>query len=180
MKKRLLAFALCVVMVIAMAVPAFAEKAVAPGSKVVPRSNISDIHGWGLTLDQVNFFTMAVSGGVASQNQNVILAVPAVVTAQHWYYEYDADRNYRLKTAINKNYALNIYRYNSNLYNCDIMQWSSNMTDSALQYPSTSPTGGARYIYLANYPMMLGASQLAVGGDIRWFSNPTYQAWWIL
>ena len=163
MKKKMFAILMCLVLAAAMAVPAFADGPNRYGC-------------W----DNMNYNLNVYGNDTISQNRNVCLWSAGGSNAQYWYYELGPDGQYRIKSALaNKAYALNIYRYSSNLYNCDVMLWSNNLTDSAVTR-TTSPTGGPWVIDLVNYSgYQLYRTGLGDNADVRWGYLPNgNHTWW--
>lgn len=153
MKKKLFAMVLCVIMVVAMAVPAFAA------------GTISNQGTNGL----LNCYGNATYN---SNNRNVTdYVTSAIGNDQLWnlrYTSYQTFNGYVVSVVSDQygnEYGLNI---NTNTNNCNLYIINGNEKDALCYY-------GSNYIQLANYPYRLSSS--GAGGNVTW-SNGGYTTWY--
>lgn len=102
---------------------------------------------------------------------------PAPATSDRYYIES------LTPDAYNNTYALNIYRYNSNYANCDVMKLKNNEVDASVKYLGVG--GGEPFSYGYTFALnhyyyptyYLGATRNGVGPlgcDVRWLvSSPS-------
>ncbi len=153
MKKKLFAMALCVIMVVAMAVPAFAA------------GTISNENTNGLLNCYGNY-------SENFKNRNVTDYVTSSIGPdQLWelqYVDINAMTGYVRSTVSDSyrtNYCLNINTSNNN---CNLFPLNGNEDDALCYY-------GINYIKLANYPYRL--SSTGAGGNVVW-STGGYNTWY--
>ena len=194
MKKKLLMATLSIAMAFAAAVPAFADGLIDQKSA----SGSEKIGIISTALNNVGFNARMNCAGNSSSNynnRNVDL---------YYIVQYSKDQTWRVDTAPGNNryyieslttdaykniYALNIYRYNSNYGNCDIMKLSGNEYDASIRYLAISDgepfsygfTCALQHYYYPTY--FVGATRNGVGPlkcDVRWLAssaNDVYCRW---
>lgn len=120
-----------------------------------------------------------------SQNRNVIVWSKQDVLDQLW--RVDIDNGFaRIKSAINYDYALNIWLGSSNYGNCDIHTWSDNKNDSKINFKTID---ASRNLYLiqcyrndADNNLYLTAESTASGANVKWAARNTgaNQVWQLI
>ena len=153
MKKKLFAMALCVIMVVAMTVPAFAA------------GTISNERTGGLLNCYGNYTSNF-------NNRNVTdYATSSIGNDQLWNLQYTSYATFNgyvasvVSDAYGNTYGLNI---NTNTNNCNLRVISGNEHDALCYY-------GQNYIKLANYSYRLSSS--GTNGEVSW-SNGGYNTWY--
>ena len=171
MRKRVLSLILCFILAVAMAVPAFAAVPPAPNNE----------HGWGLSIDGINMFSMQVKGnGSIGEYRGLQLAVPAYELSQRWYYEMCPDGFYRLRSAISKDYALTLLP-EKGVTNASVVIWRDSEVNTALYAEGMAgynTTNGPYRLYLHYFAFEFGATNLNVGAPVQWSSPMPYNRWY--
>lgn len=171
MSKKITALILVAMLSVCIAVPAFAEAyQYSPGYyELAP---IADINNESPTDN----FRLNVQGNhQVSQHRNVCVYQPTGSLDQRWHYVQDNDGYFRLKTALDESYALNVYHPSTagSTHNCDIMLWASNVRDSALYYYSGSSDMSvwSGQIELAHHNASLGVGPIYNLANVVWLNE---------
>ncbi len=114
--------------------------------------------------------TLSVYGNSqVSQNRNVIVWEKQVINDQSWLIDVDVAGGFaRVKTALNLNYALNIWFGRYNMYNCDIYTWQTNLQDSKIEIFTIDADNDLYRIKQKDYDFYLTATGQDKGADVRW------------
>ena len=167
MSKKVLCLCMVAVLAIGLAIPTFAAGISKGEGSYRLHPSTDPVNGV-----YANFCLNVEGNHQVSQNRNVGIYTPTGADDQLWIYEHDSDGEYRLKTAINTNYALNIYHPSTaaDNHNCDIMIWSNNRKDSALVYysGSTDFSHANGEIDLVNYNKVLAVNGLYNSSNVVW------------
>ena len=179
LKKKIVALGMVCILAVGMAASAFAadtRAGIDMSTGTYTLHIITDGENWNVT----NYCLNVEGNHQVSQNRTVNIYTATGDDDQRWVYQFDADGEYRLKSALDRDYALNIYHPSTPAtdHNCDIMEWADNKKDSALHYysGSTDWTYGRGEICLANYSKNLAACGLGNGNNVVWHnsSSPYY------
>lgn len=171
MKKKLLSIILCVALVFAMAVPAFATTYI---SQVK-----SQVGAYG---DEV--YSLSVYGNtVLSPNRNVIIYTTQNIADQRWIHAEYANGKFYIISDINGygTYALNINRYQGeNYHNCDVYPLSGNEKDAAIiiEYDENA----IRHYTTQYYGCYLAPTSNQSMANVKWRDNRDNvnhsDSWW--
>ncbi len=104
-----------------------------------------------------------------SQNRNVILWEKEVINDQSWLADVNFDEGYaRIKTALNVEYALNIWFGTYNKFNCDIFTWRTNLDDSKIDFITVNADENLYRVKQLNFDYYMTAQGNEIGADVRW------------
>lgn len=165
-KKRLLTLLLAMLMAVGMAVPTFAEE-VKDGSYFLRPQKYNNPTTSSYCLN-------VVGNHEVSQNRDVNIYTSTGDLDQVWIYEGCYDGYHRLKSALSSHeYALNVYYPSTGATDlrCDIMQWQSNLYDSALWYGTEEFTPNT--IQLSHYNYVLAVKNIYNSAPVVWHRNPS-------
>ena len=111
-----------------------------------------------------------------SSHKNVVLWDKDEGSREQLWLIPDYSNNHCIKSVIDPNYGLNVYRAGSP-YNCDMLRVFDNGTDSVCTFTLIDSN---RYIIkLKNYDLCLTADSNSNGANVYWaaYNNSSYQTW---
>mgnify|MGYP004564780557 FL=1 len=111
-----------------------------------------------------------------SSHKNVVLWDKDIGSREQLWLIPDYSNNHCIKSVIDPNYGLNVYRAGSP-YNCDMLRVFDNGTDSVCTFTLIDSN---RYIIkLKNYDLCLTADSNSNGANVYWaaYNNSSYQTW---
>lgn len=165
LNKKILTSCIALMMAVAMAVPVFADEH-AFGSFLLKPLKFSE----GDTAT-TPYALNVVGNHEVSENRDVNIYSMTGDQDQVWVYDQCTDGKRRMMSALaSQAYALNVYYPASGAMDlrCDIMQWLTNLNDSALWY-GTDIT--PLHIELSNYDYQLAVKDVYNGAPAIWHKN---------
>lgn len=116
--------------------------------------------------------------GALSAHQNVTLWSDSTADDQVWLLR-EAGQGLSIRTALNTDWGLNIWRGSDNFNNCDVYPVAGNETDSTVDFRTVNNDLSQYRIKLMNYDLYLTAKGGANGSDVRWeaYTGGDEQLW---
>lgn len=159
--KRILTVCLALMMTVVMAVPAFAAEYNTGVYELMPQKYEGETRQYCLNV---------VGNHEVSQNRDVNIYTPTGDPDQKWNYTAGPDGRKRMVSMLaSQDYALNVYYPSTGAMDlrCDIMQWATNLKDSALTYGSEPYRAGVVRLY-NYYDYVLAVKDIYNGAPAIW------------